>query len=137
MKRCCHLFMFLASCLSFAQDSPQYRACSKQANTQYAMNVCANEEAKRADDELNRIYKLLLTKVRDDALATDKIKAAQKAWIAYRDAYIAAMYPAEDKQAEYGSIFPMEVELLGAKLTRQQTAALREILKQYQTEGHR
>ena len=47
------------------------------------------------------------------------------------------MYPAEDKQAEYGSIFPMEVELLGAKLTRQQTAALREILKQYQTEGHR
>jgi len=101
------------------------------------MNACANEETKRADDELNRIYKLLLIKVCDDALAKGKIRAAQNAWIKYRDTYIEAMYPAKDKQVEYGSIYPMEVDLLGAKLTRQQTTALREILKQYQTEGHR
>jgi uncharacterized protein YecT (DUF1311 family) len=131
MKASWCVLIFLISCLSFAQDSPLYRACNKKAATQYDLNVCASEEAKRADDELNRVYRLLLSKVRGDALAADKVKAAQKAWVAYRDAYIAAMYPAEDKQAEYGSILPMEVDLLAAKLTRLQTTALRELLKQY------
>jgi len=78
----------------------------------------------------HKVYKLLLTKVSGDALATAKIRAAEKAWTAYRDAYIEAMYPAKDKQAEYGSIFPMEVDLLGAKLTRQQISALRDILRE-------
>jgi uncharacterized protein YecT (DUF1311 family) len=132
MKRCCGLLIFLTSCLCWTQDSAQYLACSKKANTQHEMHVGANEEAKRVDDELNQVYKLLLSKVLSNAPAAAKIKAAQKAWITYRDAYIDAMYPAKDKQAEYGSIFPMEVDLLGAKLTRQQIGALRDILKQYQ-----
>jgi hypothetical protein len=42
-----------------------------------------------------------------------------------------AMYPASDKQAEYGSAYPMEADLLKAKLTRQHVAALEEMLKQY------
>ena len=50
--------------------------------------------------------------------AAAKIKTAQRAWIAYRDAYMGAMYPAKDKQAEYGSIYPMEADLLRAKLTQ-------------------
>ena len=94
------------------------------------MNNCANEEAKRVNEELNKIYKLLLSKVRSDAVATAKIQAAQRAWITYRDAYINAMYPARDKQSEYGSIFPMEVDLLAAKLTRQQIGALQDIVRQ-------
>jgi len=47
-----------------------------------------------------------------------RFKAAERAWIAYRDAYMGAMYPAKDKQAEYGSIYPMEADLLRAKLTQ-------------------
>jgi hypothetical protein len=35
-----------------------------------------------------------------------------------------AMYPAEDKQAEYGSVYPMEADLLRAKLTQRQVTAL-------------
>jgi uncharacterized protein YecT (DUF1311 family) len=41
------------------------------------------------------------------------------------------MYPAKDKQAEYGSVHPMDVNLLLAKLTRQHVAALKELLQQY------
>jgi hypothetical protein len=41
------------------------------------------------------------------------------------------MYPAPDKRAEYGSIYPMEFALLQAKLTRQQTQAVKELIKQY------
>ena len=126
----CFLFVLLASISCCSQDSPMYRACSKQANTQHEMNVCANEEAERVDDELSRIYKKLLAKLRGNPVATVKIQIAQKAWVTYRDAYIDAMYPAKDKQAEYGSIFPMEVDLLGAKLTRQQIGALKDILRE-------
>ncbi len=131
MKCCCCLFIVLACCACWAQESTLYRACNHQAKTQYDMNICANAEAKRVDDELNRIYKRLLSTVADDPEATVKIKAAETAWIAYRDAYIEAMYPAKDKQAEYGSIYPMEVDLLGAKITRQQIDSLRNLLKQY------
>lgn len=124
------LFVLLASILCYAQDSATYRACSKEANTQSAMNACASEEVKRVDEELNRVYKQLLSKVRGNPVAAAKIRAAQRAWVAYRDAYIEAMYPAKDKAAEYGSMFPMEVNLVTAKLTRQQIAALRDILRE-------
>jgi uncharacterized protein YecT (DUF1311 family) len=94
------------------------------------MNACASEEAKRVDDKLNKVYKLLLAKVRGDLVATPKIRAAQRAWVAYRDAYIETTFPAKDKPAEYGSMFPMEVDLLTAKLTRRQIEALQDILRQ-------
>jgi len=42
------------------------------------------------------------------------------------------MYPAKDKQAEYGSIYPLEANLLRARLTRQQTAALKDLLRRYE-----
>jgi uncharacterized protein YecT (DUF1311 family) len=100
-----------------------------KGNTQYEMNMCAGQELKRADAELNRVYQQLLKAVEGDKLATSKIKTAEQAWIVYRDAYLEATYPEEDKQANYGSIFPMEFALLSTKLTRAQTAALKELLR--------
>lgn len=112
-----------------AQQSAEYRACSDGAKTQAAMNVCASDEAGRADKQLNDVYRTLLQKTTDTTAAT-KIKVAERAWITYRDAYIDAMYPAENKQAEYGSVYPMEIDLLRAKLTRIQIAALQDLLEQ-------
>ena len=131
--RCLALVLFLAlsSFPGLAQDSQQYRSCSEKAKTQNEANACANEEAARVDAELNDIYSTLLSRAASQPGATAKIKAAERAWIAYRDAYIDAMYPAKDKQAEYGSVYPMEVDFLRAKLTRQQVAALKELLRQY------
>lgn len=126
----CSAFLILASMLCSAQNSATYRACSRQANAQREMNVCANEESVRVDHELNQIYELLLSKARGRPLAIAKVQAAQMAWITYRDAYIEAMYPATDKQGAYGSVFPMEVDLLSAKLARQQINALHDILRQ-------
>lgn len=121
----------LSSCASFAQNSGQYQACSEKAKTQIEMETCANQEAKRTDIELNAVYDQLLSKAKGNPVALEKVKMAERAWIAYRDAYIDAMYPAKDKQAEYGSAFPMGVDLLRAKLSRQQIVALRELLQQY------
>jgi len=95
------------------------------------MTACAHQEAVRADAELKDIYRKLLSRAASRPEAVAKIQAAERAWIAYRDAYIDAMYSAKNKQAEYGSIYPMEVDLLRAKLTQRQVAALKELLQQY------
>jgi uncharacterized protein YecT (DUF1311 family) len=121
----------LSSSTCFAQNSEQYQACTQKANTQSEINICANEEAKRVDIDLNRVYGELLSKAKSDPIALTKIRKAERAWVAYRDAFIDAMYPAKDKQAEYGSEFPMEAELIKVKLTREQIAGLEEILKKY------
>jgi uncharacterized protein YecT (DUF1311 family) len=131
--KCAAIVLFAAftvyPCL--AQYSDDYRACNDKANTQAEMNACASEEAARAAGELNEIYALLLSKAASQPEAVAKIKAAERAWIAYRDAYEDAMYPAENKQIEYGSIYPLEANLLRARLTRRQAAALKDLLKRY------
>lgn len=131
------LFTGLIISPGFAQSSKQYRVCSKKAMTQQEMNACASQEAARVDAELNVVYRALLSKAANNPEAVPKIKALQRALIAYRDAYMDAMYPAADKQAEYGTVYPLEVDLLRAKLTRQQIAAVRELLKQYGDEAQR
>jgi len=123
---------FLAASLpALAQESAQYRSCNDKAKTQGEINACASEEAARVDAELNTVYSKLLSKATSQPEAVAKIKASERAWITYRDAYMEAMYPAKDKQTEYGSAYPMEADLLKAKLTREQVAALEEMLKQY------
>ena len=130
----CLLVAFLMTVISFAcfaQDSAEYRACSDKANTQSEMTACASDEAARVDAKLKTTYRALLARVTSQPEALAKIKAAERAWIAYRDAYIEASYPAEDKATEYGSIYPLDVNLLRAKLTRRQVAALEDMLLHY------
>jgi uncharacterized protein YecT (DUF1311 family) len=130
----CLMVAFLMTVISFAcfaQDSAEYRACSDKANTQSEMTACASDEAARVDAKLKTKYRALLARVTSQPEALAKIKAAERAWIAYRDAYIEATYPAEDKAIEYGSIYPLDVNLLRAKLTRRQVAALEDMLLHY------
>jgi uncharacterized protein YecT (DUF1311 family) len=130
----CLMVAFLMTVISFAcfaQDSAEYRACSDKANTQSEMTACASHEAARVDAKLETTYRALLARVTSQPEALAKIKAAERAWIAYRDAYIEATYPAEDKAIEYGSIYPLDVNLLRAKLTRRQVAALEDMLLHY------
>jgi uncharacterized protein YecT (DUF1311 family) len=124
------ILTFVGCSASLAQNSEQYGKCMSKANTQMAMNACASEEVQRADGELNKIYQKLLSSATDQSGAVEKIRAAERTWIAYRDAYIDAMYPAKDKQATYGSRYPMDVDLLRAKLIQQQTITLKDLLKQ-------
>jgi uncharacterized protein YecT (DUF1311 family) len=115
--------------------SKEYAACNEKAKTQIEMNGCASAEATRADKELNRVYAQVLLKSASVPEAAEKAKASQRAWVAYRDAYIEATYPAKDKQTQYGSMYPLDVELLRAKLTQRQTIALQDLLKEYTTDA--
>jgi uncharacterized protein YecT (DUF1311 family) len=81
------------TCEKASTAQVQYRACNEKAKTQMEMNACASEEAARADGELNEVYRKVLAQAGRQEEAVAKIKAAEKAWITYRDAYMDAMYP--------------------------------------------
>ena len=125
------LLMTIISFACFAQDSVEYRACSSKANTQSEMTACASEEAARVDAKLKTTYRALLARLTSQPEALAKVKAAERAWISYRDGYIEATYPAENKATEYGSIYPFEVNLLRARLTQRQIVALEDMLQHY------
>ena len=111
-------FLAFAPLSASAQNSKQYLDCSHNAQPQAAMNACADQELRRVDTELNGTYRALMAKTAQQAETAAKIKSAQKAWLVFRDAYLEAMYP-------------MQVALLRAKLSRQQTAAIKDLLRQH------
>lgn len=107
--------------------SADYTKCAGAANTQMEINQCAGDEFKRADGELNRVYQALLQARRNDPSATSKTRAAQRAWIAFRDAHMQEAFPAANKQA-YGSMYPTEFALEEAWVTSQRVALLQNLL---------
>lgn len=53
--------------------------------TQNEMNRCAQDEYKKADVELNKVYQQVMAKLTPEHKA--KLKTAQLAWIQFRDAH--------------------------------------------------
>jgi uncharacterized protein YecT (DUF1311 family) len=118
-----------------ALSAPAIRAtevkadCLDKAETTMEMNACAGEEYNAADAELNRVYQALLKKYKDDPKFLAKLRAAQRAWLAYRDAEREAKFPhADESSVHYGSLFTMCEALYRAELTKERTDHLREWL---------
>jgi uncharacterized protein YecT (DUF1311 family) len=84
--------------------------CNPDGN-QMEMNQCAADDYAAADKKLNATWKNLMAQFKDDKTATAKLKAAQKAWIAFRDAEIAAQFACDegDIRVCWGSMYPMLV----------------------------
>ncbi|HEV2761538.1 MAG TPA: lysozyme inhibitor LprI family protein [Pyrinomonadaceae bacterium] len=115
--------------LASAQRRRPKRDCYDTAMTQQAMNLCASREFEQADAELNRVYKQLLAANKEDGLFAEKLTAAERAWVAFRDAHMESLYPQTDNpQAAYGSVYPMCFMRAKAGLTRERTKHLRAML---------
>jgi len=69
--------------------------------TQAAMNACASEIAKKSDAELNALYKQVEQRLEGEKKA--RLVAAQRSWIAFRNAECKFM----TSGADGGSIYPM------------------------------
>ncbi len=122
----CALVAFAATEHSSAQQrkSATAQPC-EDARTQLEMNECADREYRKADAELNRVYQQL---VRASGGTDAKLKAAQLAWIKFRDAecdYKAAFN-------EGGSMQSMTYSFCLADVTAARTKQLRESLKEVQ-----
>jgi uncharacterized protein YecT (DUF1311 family) len=85
-------------------------SCSQPAKpTQMDLNQCAAKELQKAESRLAALLK---------ELGIDRNTPEQKAWEAYRDAQLKAIYPATDNDtAEYGSAYPMCLATLKKRLT--------------------
>jgi uncharacterized protein YecT (DUF1311 family) len=79
----------------------------------------------QADATLNQTYNQVLSDYAKDSQFIAKLKIAQRAWLAYRDAELEAVYPKTDKQTAYGTAYPTchcaELQFL----TEQRTAQLK------------
>ena len=96
------------------------------------MDKCASDEAARAGSELQAAYSGWLAKTAGDSLATAKFRKAEEAWLRHRDAYIEVVSPAQDKQFAYRTEYPMDVDLLRAKVTREHVAAIAYLITECQ-----
>ena len=103
-------------------------AASHAQQTQYDLNRHADRRARVADSTLDVLFRQVEARYRTDSVALRKLRVAQRAWIAFRDAEIEATYPAEEKQRAYGSVFPMCVSMVREELTRARIAQLRATL---------
>ena len=95
------------------------------AQTQLELNQEACDEYKKADAELNKVYNQILREYQQDKVFVQKLKAAQRAWIAFRDAHLASLYP-NPHPGFYGSVNPMCRCLRLAEWTTERTKVLRE-----------
>jgi uncharacterized protein YecT (DUF1311 family) len=75
--------------------------------TQGEMNDCAVKELYKAELRLERLL---------NQSGISKDSPEQKAWEAYRDAQLAAIYP-QDDISSYGSVYPMCLAILKKTLT--------------------
>lgn len=95
-----------------------------RAQSQAEMNAEACGAFREADEELKRVYARVLSEYASDAKFVRKLRAAQRAWLTFRDAHLEARFPAEDKRGAYGSVFPMCFCGVQEELTRARTAQL-------------
>jgi len=84
------------------------------------MTQCAVDAYKKSDAELNRAYKALRGTLKEDDNGTKKLIAAQRAWIAFRDAECSY----RGARTEGGSVHPMIINQCLSDLTRDRTRVL-------------
>ena len=116
------LFIAVPSCYAMPQGNPPSDAqpsslTSPRVQSQTELNDDAASDFTSADREMTRVYAAVLKKNAGDKVFVAKFRAAQRAWLVFRDAEVAAQFPDADPRAAYGSMYPMCVSNLKTELT--------------------
>jgi uncharacterized protein YecT (DUF1311 family) len=104
--------------------------CMDKATAQADMNQCAAKAFRTSDAELNKSFQQLQRRLSDDA-TRKRLVAAQRAWLAFRDAECA--FSAAGVQG--GSAYPMTYGLCLDGLTRKRVEAIKVYLSCGDKEG--
>lgn len=121
--------LMIGQASALACDAPQ---------TQMEMNACTEQEFQAADAELNAQWTIARAAMRqnDTEFSSswdrrpgyfDQLLAAQRAWIAFRDAHCAS----EGYRARGGSLEPMLVAGCKTDLTKARTTQLRQLAREW------
>lgn len=84
------LVVLLVFCVA---STASWAACQRNGFGIYEDGACASQAFSKADKNLNAIYKQLLS-VLDDGSKV-KLRAAQRAWVSYRDAHARYVFSVE------------------------------------------
>jgi uncharacterized protein YecT (DUF1311 family) len=96
------------------------------AQSQSEMNLQAEADFAKSDAQLNIVYQKLIKKL--DATSVEKLKIAQRAWLAYRDAQ--ADFRA-DLDARDGSMYRLIYAGTQKTITDKRIADLQDAIDQY------
>jgi len=123
----CAALCVLLACGAFVQGQKRKDPC--QSGITSDLVDCSLKELAKADAELNKVYKQLMSLIgKDESEATWKVKlkAAQQAWIKYRDANC-------EYEAEYsggGSAYTFEYNFCLAGMTTARAQVLQKMIDQ-------
>ncbi|MBP5980749.1 MAG: DUF1311 domain-containing protein [Halomonas sp.] len=90
--------------------------------TQMEMTQCSAQAYQAADDELNEAYQTLVGRLENNGSSLEKLRAAQRKWIGFRDAECAF----ESSSVEGGSAQPMVHNACLETLTKARAQRLQE-----------
>lgn len=122
------IFYILVAIAPLAMATETGQSCFDHADTQSEINQCSSQNNQTADEELNSVYQAVLTKHAKDKSFIENFKQAQRAWLKWRDAEMAAIYPEQKQLGYYGSSFAGCWSDQLATLTRERTLQLRKWL---------
>jgi uncharacterized protein YecT (DUF1311 family) len=118
--------LLILSCPALSSDA--IRTCHDEAQTQLDINHCGSLDFQSADKELNTVYQAVLEQHKTNSKFLDKLKAAQRAWLKWRDAEMEAVYPEKDDPSYYGSSFPACWSTQLSSFTKERTRQLQKWL---------
>ncbi len=124
------VFLILVALIPIVLWADDEIKCNNNGN-QLELNACASDSFAEADKELNQTYQSPIKKEADAPLFINKLRLAQKAWLAFRDAELEARFACseDDVRICWGSMYPMLFLSRKAELTRERTQHLQQILK--------
>ena len=107
--------------------------------SQSEMNMCALDDFAAADKALNVVYRDVMACSAGNPVFVGKLKDAQRQWIRFRDAELAARFPVgpgEDERIVYGSMHPLLFYGEKTRLTRERTLQLRTYIEDVERNTH-
>ncbi|GGY77866.1 lysozyme inhibitor LprI family protein [Pseudoduganella plicata] len=121
----------VACSLAFLASAAGQEIRCNPSGGQQELNACAADDFRKADKELNATWQALLRKEADDKVFIAKLRAAQKAWLAFRDAELEAHFACDSDNPRmcWGSMEGMSFMMRKKDLTQQRTKMLKDMLE--------
>lgn len=115
--------------VSTQEPSVQTDPCFAKATTQSEATACAGQALAKADAEMNLVYQQILKKHAARGNFIKRLKAAQEAWLKFRDAHVDSLFPDRDEgELQTGTVYPMCKAMEMTRLTIERTNTLKKIL---------
>ena len=110
---CCVLVAF--SLIAGASIAQADEDCDARGLSQAELNDCYGDAYKKADAELNVLYRQITDRLKDDKETAGLLVAAERAWVAFRDAECNFSVSAVAGAAAYGMIHAICLHRLTGK----------------------